>query len=101
MELIRDFQRAWVCLPAQSGPAKLDGLVTNLSVSGAQLHGIAPLEATYQLEIQVTAGTVLSLTCKNMWVKADQFGCQFINLSERDLFLLRALVWAHRREDLE
>ena len=106
MELIRDFQRAWVCLSAQCGapdalPIK-NSLVTNLSVSGAQLRGNAPKgNNEYVITIDLVPGTTLSLRAKNMWIKDDHFGLKFVSPTKRDLFLLRALVWAHRREDQE
>lgn len=104
MELIRDFQRAWVALPSQydSSQTTQQGLITNLSVTGAQVRGIAPLQdSTYEITIHVAPGTTLKLCAQNIWVKNDQFGLKFISLTTKDLFLLRALIWAHRREDLE
>ncbi len=99
MELIRDFQRAWVCLTATCGTNK-NCLLTNISVSGAQVKGKAP-KGKYFVTINLVPGTSLNLKAENIWVKDDHFGLKFTELSKRELFLLRALVWAHRREDLE
>ncbi|HVJ65235.1 MAG TPA: PilZ domain-containing protein [Bdellovibrionota bacterium] len=100
MELIRDFQRAWVCLGIRCGQTHT-GLITNISVSGAQVRGIAPPPGEYLVEIPLAPGTTLRLRAENIWVKDAHFGMKFLELSKRELFLLRALVWAHRREDLE
>jgi hypothetical protein len=107
MELIRDFQRAWVCMTAFCGQHNSSSnlssncLVTNISVSGAQVRGTAPTQEPYEFIAELVPGTTLKLKAENIWVKDDHFGLKFINLNVRDLHLLRALVWAHRREDLE
>lgn len=100
MELIRDFQRAWVCMSALCSDDSAC-LLTNISVSGAQLKGNAPKSDEYQITIPIVPGTQLILRAQNIWIKDGHFGLKFIAPSKKDLFLLRALVWAHRREDLE
>lgn len=99
MELLRDHERAWVCIAAGCDSNQKNALITNLSASGALVRGTSPKKNDFLINFDVSPGTTLRLKAKIIWANTHQFGVKFVNPSVRELYILRSLVWAHRKEE--
>lgn len=102
----RSFSRADVNEPVtvliDNSDHPIDAMATNISIEGILLQSESPLEVNSLLRLNLSNGLGnMNVIAKVIWQQNNNFGCNFVDLSEELQVALERVVYFHLRRDLD